>query len=746
MKGQYVLVALLIIASVGFASIDKPAPCKGYGDVNDDGRVTGVDKQWVLEYVVQLRSFDSEHLRRANVDLDSDVDSVDALKIDRYVQGMDPTLPGCTERPPCSNYGDVNRDGYVTYKDSDIVLEYVSGRALLDQELVRSADVDIDGDIDSADAVKIQSYADNIDNTFTACNSRLPPCSSFGDVNNDGVVRTDDAELVLRHVAGLVHLTPGEQMRANVDADADVDSVDALRILRYVSGLDNTFIVCSQTPTTSSTTTTTTTMPTVTTTIPCGYLKIFKFNDANANNIWEQGETPLPGFLFDIHGMASTSKTTGNGGVAVTDCIPVGQYIVTETVPSGWQLTSSNNKAANVAPGILREVRFGNRQVPAQTTSTIIITTTTITMPPITTTVPGTTSTTQPETCQNECSFWGKRECGNNNDYRICGNFDGDSCFEWGSFSSCGANKECVGGFCFPVIDGTTTTSTTTTTTTTTSSTSSTSSTTTSSTTTSSTTTTTQTSTCSNECSFWGQRACDGSNTRVCGNFDGDNCFEWRSAGSCNSDQTCVEGYCFPRGSFYTSSGSSNTSCTNECGSGERRCNGNNVETCGNYDSDSCYEWRFDRYCPSDQTCRNGDCTSCRDECGPQGLTDCNGPSIYMLCGNFDSDPCNEWFSASCGRGQICSGRRCIESDSYPTPPPADGFSGSTRTVIEQPVIQMQPVAPRQTSGIDPIMLLLVLLVLLALGAGAYFFRDRLGTMGAQITGEKEESPTQEKK
>ncbi|MBU2104414.1 MAG: hypothetical protein KKF67_01395, partial [Nanoarchaeota archaeon] len=49
--------------------------------------------------------------------------------------------------------------------------------------------------------------------------------------------------------------------------------------------------------------------------------------------------------------------------------------------------------------------------------------------------------------CQDECSARGLKKCFGIG-YKICGNFDSDSCYEWSSINSCGSNEECSSGRC----------------------------------------------------------------------------------------------------------------------------------------------------------------------------------------------------------------------------------------------------------------------------------------------------------
>jgi hypothetical protein len=115
----------------------------------------------------------------------------------------------------------------------------------------------------------------------------------------------------------------------------------------------------------------------------------------------------------------------------------------------------------------------------------------------------------------------------------------------------------------------------------------------------------------------------------------------------CSNNQTSYTSNCTNNLFFYTSEycGSSGcnpstnkcytSTCTNECTSGTKRCNGSSTETCGNYDSDSCTEWGNKQ--PCNNGCTNGYCQSVtcstNSNCGTNnysGTQYCSGNSLVQ--------------------------------------------------------------------------------------------------------------------
>jgi len=150
-----------------------------------------------------------------------------------------------------------------------------------------------------------------------------------------------------------------------------------------------------------------------------------------------------------------------------------------------------------------------------------------------------------------------------------------------------------------------------------------------------------------------GNKRCNGNGFQLCGNFDSDTCSEWSTLTSCLTTEICTEGTCVP----------GQPSCTNDCTLGSRECSGDGYRLCGNFDADSCSEWSLSTSCSAGQVCQSGQCVTqppaCTNDC-TLGSRECSGDG-YRLCGNFDADSCAEWsLSTSCSAGQTCQSGLCI--------------------------------------------------------------------------------------
>jgi len=296
-------------------------------------------------------------------------------------------------------------------------------------------------------------------------------------------------------------------------------------------------------------------------------------------------------------------------------------------------------------------------------------------------------------TCTDECSYYGQKICAGSNSYKVCGNYDSDSCLEWSSIQYCPSGYICQNGECVY-----------------------------------------QPPSCQDECSYYGQteKRCSENyvQQRTCGSYDSDSCLEWsgwQNVENCDSRDGCqgttyYDYYCDCGSCKYTTypNDSRCITCQNECsflGQRDVRCNGRYLQerTCGNYDTDSCLEWSswttiqdcgtsnwtseyrcsgnwvqrkyINRGCSNSQCfaneewrnwedcsaqgkiCQNGQCViSCQNECSlGQREYRCSGNYVQKrTCGNYDFDPCLEWSNweneTYCGESGWTSNYRCSSS------------------------------------------------------------------------------------
>ncbi len=156
--------------------------------------------------------------------------------------------------------------------------------------------------------------------------------------------------------------------------------------------------------------------------------------------------------------------------------------------------------------------------------------------------------------CKNECSSSGKVGCYSSNVQQTCGNFDKDTCLEWGNILPCPTDSG------FVCKDGVGCTRP-----------------------------------CTNECEA-GRSQCSGNGAQTCADYDGNGCSEWGPVSTCPAKTICTNGVCIP-------------DCIYDCSfEGERQCSGYGYRVCGNYDDDLCLEWGTLSFCEPNNICRAGEC------------------------------------------------------------------------------------------------------------------------------------------
>ncbi len=159
-------------------------------------------------------------------------------------------------------------------------------------------------------------------------------------------------------------------------------------------------------------------------------------------------------------------------------------------------------------------------------------------------------SCTLPDKCYDEC-FEGQIIC-EGDGYRSCGQYDTDSCLEFGPVIECDFGLFCSNGACSRE--------------------------------------------CVNECSQEGIRECFNVGFRICTNVDSDPCLDW-SYNPCPLDESCSLGKCAPL-----------DSCTDECDGKTCLPDGLNYRECGQYDSDKCLDLGPAVACDANLECLGGSC------------------------------------------------------------------------------------------------------------------------------------------
>lgn len=179
----------------------------------------------------------------------------------------------------------------------------------------------------------------------------------------------------------------------------------------------------------------------------------------------------------------------------------------------------------------------------------------------------------------NECDEDQQRCVQGREAYKVCSDAVRDACFSWGEPQNCPAGLVCDGdGQC---VDD-----------------------------------------CVKQCSDDGDRTCaeNGEAYRVCGQYDRDGCLDLSDPVPCQDGFTCDQGQCVE-------------GCTDDCpAKAQRRCQGDGYEVCGDYDSDSCFEWGSHTPCPESTACNSeGKCEVSSSAANPKVFIVLHGTTFDKL-------------------------------------------------------------------------------------------------------------------
>src|SRR3989339_65937 len=103
--------------------------------------------------------------------------------------------------------------------------------------------------------------------------------------------------------------------------------------------------------------------------------------------------------------------------------------------------------------------------------------------------------------------------------------------------------------------------------------------------------------------------------------------------------------------------------CQNDCNIDQKKCFGNEIKECGNFDQDICLEFGgIFETCGQNQICENGACINlCTDQCS-ENERKCDGNATYKICGNFNNENCLGWSeNITCPENTVCNQGACVE-------------------------------------------------------------------------------------
>ena len=133
-----------------------------YGDANVDGEFDGAD---VLRVLKKLNGFNTtipeQGMKNADVNLDGKVNGTDVLIMELVLADWDVAMPA----KDFTSYGDATLDGRLNLDDVTKITNYIAGKATLDAQAKKNADVNGNGKIDQADATSLKAYIDSKSNT-----------------------------------------------------------------------------------------------------------------------------------------------------------------------------------------------------------------------------------------------------------------------------------------------------------------------------------------------------------------------------------------------------------------------------------------------------------------------------------------------------------------------------------------------------------------------------------------------------
>ncbi len=223
---------ILLVVSIGgllisLAVVRAQADCPLLGDVSGNGILDCTDVGQILEMSVEKRP----------VNMCGDISGNGVVSPhDASLVMSDPNYQGAS--------GDVNFDGVINCLDIMQILEASVGLTEAQNAC---------GDLSGNDVVSPHDAALLLDKypSLSACQWSIPsPCPSFGDINGNGLIDSEDSRLIMEYSVGNIQLSVDQIERADVSANGAITPFDAALLLEYLAGIIDTLPICNITKTT----------------------------------------------------------------------------------------------------------------------------------------------------------------------------------------------------------------------------------------------------------------------------------------------------------------------------------------------------------------------------------------------------------------------------------------------------------------------------------------------------------------
>ena len=224
-----------------------------YGDLNSDGEINEKDSTLLSNYLNNNTKISNQALKNSDVNKDGKVNIIDLGLLQMYIANPDNytnTLPDSPITDYTIQYGDVNENGNQTLSDILMIADYIFNHFELTGQKLLNADVNGDGKINNIDRLLIRLHMLNIVPNMLP-NNPITEYTLYGDLNNDGILDSNDVDKLSRYLNGSTGLDNQARKNADVNGDGVINNTDLTLLQNYINNSTDDPIDASVKPITS---------------------------------------------------------------------------------------------------------------------------------------------------------------------------------------------------------------------------------------------------------------------------------------------------------------------------------------------------------------------------------------------------------------------------------------------------------------------------------------------------------------